>query len=292
MGSLFFSKGVLFEPIQACVDMHRRGYEFAMQVGNTSLAGLHLCLAVHREIISGKNLQLLKAEIEFYLKLAKQHSLTALKVLMQIYYKNVMTLIGEQLIGQVQRIQGAQYEEIDCTQEMMSSLYSGHFDRVNYLSKKWEASSESIKLKVPIRVISVAFYNGLATTKMHRTKGFKSKQPLQNVWKKLLPVLTKAEEFSKWNFKHKASILKAEYLSLTFKRDQAEREYDCAISSARSSKFVHEEGMACELAGMHYKHHGDNFKAMNLFCQAQKCYELWGSQMKVDQMIEHQKDFI
>ncbi|KAL7484905.1 hypothetical protein ACHAW6_010524, partial [Cyclotella cf. meneghiniana] len=89
--------GVLFEPIQACVEMHRRGYEFAMQVGNTSLAGLHLCLAVHREIISGKNLRLLKAEIEFYLKLAKQHSLTALKVLMQIYYKNVMTLMGEQL---------------------------------------------------------------------------------------------------------------------------------------------------------------------------------------------------
>eukprot|EP00804_Cyclotella_cryptica_P019416 CCRYP_006604-RB/>CCRYP_006604-RB protein AED:0.03 eAED:0.03 QI:114/1/1/1/1/1/5/168/1358 len=284
--------GVLFEPIQACVDMHRRGYEFGMQVGNTSLAGLHLCLAVHREIISGKKLQLLKAEIEFYLKLARQHSLTALKVLMQIYYRNVLTLIGEQLTCPVQQIQGTQYEEIDCTQEMMSSFFSGHFDRVNYLSKKWEASSDNTKLKVPIRVISVAFYTGLATTKLHRTKGFKSKQSLQHVWKKLLPVLVKAEEFSKWNFKHKASMLKAEYLSLTFKRDKAELEYECAVSSARLSKFIHEEGMACELAGMHYKHHGDKAKALELFCRAQKCYEAWGSQMKVDQMIVHQKDLL
>ncbi|KAL3799465.1 hypothetical protein HJC23_013920 [Cyclotella cryptica] len=277
--------GVLFEPIQACADMHRRGHELGMKVGNTSLAGLHLCLAVDREIMSGKNLQLLKAEIEFYLNTAKQHSLTAMEVLMQIYYKTVLTLIGEQCIGYVSHYQCAQYEDIECTQEMMSSLFSGHFDRVTYLAKKWEALNNKNKLKGPLGVISVAFYSGLATTSMYRTKGFKFPQPLRHISQRLLPVLTTAEECSQWNFKTKASILRAEYLSLTAKKDKAEHAYGVGISSAQSSRFIHEEGMACELAGMHYKHHGDKSKALDLFRQAQKCYEAWGSRLKVDQMV-------
>lgn len=273
--------------------MHRRGYEFGMQVGNTSLAGFHLCLAVHREIISGTNLLTLKTEIEFYLKLAQQYSLAHFEGFMQMYYKNVLTLIGEKSIDLEQHIQGPQYEEAECIQDMMASLFSGHFGRVNYLAKKWELSSENIKLKVPVRAISVAFYSGLATTILYRTKGFKSKQPLQNaVWKKMLPVLAKAEEFSQWNFKHKVSILKAEYLSVVSKREEAELEYENAISSARSSKFIHEEGMSCELAGIHYKHYGDMTKALDLFRQAQKCYEAWGSQMKVDQMTSYQMGLI
>lgn len=275
---------MLFEPIQACADMHRRGYEFGMQVGNTSLAGLHICLAVHREIISGTNLHLLKVEIEFYLKLAQQHAMTAMKALMQIYYQNVLTLIGEQLIGPVEQIHGTQCEEIEYTQEMMSSLFSGHFDRVNYLSRKWEALCNKNNHKEPIGAISAAFYNGVAMTSMYRVKGFKFPQPLRNISQRLLPVLAKAEECSQWNFKTKASILRAEYFSLMAKKDKAEYEYAIAISSARSSKFIHEEGMACELAGLHYKHNGDKTKALDLFCQAKKCYETWGSQLKIDQM--------
>ena len=68
------------------------------------------------------------------------------------------------------------------------------------------------------------------------------------------------------------------------KKQEADLEYDVAISSSRSSRFVHEEGLSCELAAIHYKHHGDNDKALIFLCRAQKCYEVWGSQMKVEEM--------
>lgn len=68
------------------------------------------------------------------------------------------------------------------------------------------------------------------------------------------------------------------------KKQEADLEYDVAISSSRSSRFVHEEGLSCELAAIHYKHHGDNDKALIFFSRAQKCYEVWGSQMKVEEM--------
>ncbi len=68
------------------------------------------------------------------------------------------------------------------------------------------------------------------------------------------------------------------------KKEEAELEYDVAISSSHSSRFVHEEGLSCELAAIHYKHHRDNDKALLFFSRAQKCYEVWGSQMKVEEM--------
>ena len=65
--------------------------------------------------------------------------------------------------------------------------------------------------------------------------------------------------------------------------------YATAIRSARSSRFIHEQGLACELAGYHYKRNGDLSGARSLFGQAKKCYTDWGSQMKVDS-ITHALD--
>ena len=62
--------------------------------------------------------------------------------------------------------------------------------------------------------------------------------------------------------------------------------YNTAIEAARSSKFVHEEGLACELAGMHYKRIKDVERALSLFQRALECYDEWGSQMKVRMMQE------
>ena len=183
--------------------MHRQGYKLSMQVGHTTLAGLNLCYAIHREIISGTNLQTVMTEIEFYLKLAKQHSLSALGGVLQIYYMNVLALMNKEFACSEPNISGPQYEEIENVQEMMFQLFRGHVDRVIYLTKKWEVLSEKNKVKVPIRAISVTFYHGLATTRIYRTRGFKVKHPLENIQKDSLPVLQKAEEFSPWNFKNK-----------------------------------------------------------------------------------------
>ena len=56
--------------------------------------------------------------------------------------------------------------------------------------------------------------------------------------------------------------------------------YMKAIEESRSSHFVHEEGLACELAGMHYGRRGDITKAKELFQQAENCYETWGSALQ------------
>ena len=62
--------------------------------------------------------------------------------------------------------------------------------------------------------------------------------------------------------------------------------YCTSIEAAHESKFVHEEGLACELAGMHYERVKNIEQALCLFKQAQDCYDYWGSRMKVRMMQE------
>ena len=77
-------------------------------------------------------------------------------------------------------------------------------------------------------------------------------------------------------------MLEAELFSLQNLNSKAQASYTAAINSARSSGFIHEQGLACELAGYHYKKICNLSCAWILFDQAKRCYAEWGSQMKVD----------
>ena len=76
--------------------------------------------------------------------------------------------------------------------------------------------------------------------------------------------------------------MEAQICSCDERNEKAKVSYAAAILSARRSGFVHEQGLACELAGCHYKKMGDYKSACGLFNQAKQCYATWGSQMKVD----------
>ena len=86
---------------------------------------------------------------------------------------------------------------------------------------------------------------------------------------------------SEWNFLNKLELLEAEEYSFDEKNDCALVSYDASIASARNSTFIHEQGLACEKAGLHCKRVKDKERALKYFQQAQKCYEEWGSGMKV-----------
>ena len=76
--------------------------------------------------------------------------------------------------------------------------------------------------------------------------------------------------------------MEAELKSHEGKHDEAMTFYVASIKSAKASGFIHEQGLACELAGKHCIKVGDNSGAQNFFNQAKVCYTEWGSQMRVD----------
>ena len=78
--------------------------------------------------------------------------------------------------------------------------------------------------------------------------------------------------------------MEAERLSHQGKHNEAKASYIASISSALASGFIHEQGLACELAGNHCKKMDDISSARNFYVQAQVCYKEWGSQMRVDRI--------
>ena len=126
------------------------------------------------------------------------------------------------------------------------------------------------------------FYYGLNAFSLSRKGQLIKAAKLKQVAKDALTLLSEAEELSAWNYRNKVLLLQGEMHSHEGKIDEAEAAYGAAITSARASKFIHEEGLACECAAFHCKRNGKLDHAVNFFHQAKLCYNEWGSSMKVD----------
>ena len=101
-----------------------------------------------------------------------------------------------------------------------------------------------------------------------------------------LAAMKEKGEKSSWNYQCKIHLLEAEVYSATDKKDKAKVSYNAAIAAARSSKFIHEQGLACELAALHYLKCKAYADAVNLFKEAKDCYTKWGSEVKVDSITK------
>jgi hypothetical protein len=91
------------------------------------------------------------------------------------------------------------------------------------------------------------------------------------------------------NYKNKLELLEAELHGLSARHREAVALYDAAIASAKTAKFINEQGLACEKAGFYYKGKLDARNAFVYFQQAHACYEEWGSRVKVE-VIQRELD--
>jgi hypothetical protein len=271
--------------------MHRKAYNIGLQVGNVSIAALHKQFLVARELHAGTNLVELKEELDLDIKMSEHHdSFTVLGMKLNIYYKAVLTLIGEEASSMNNNLDGDSVydqEPAFILTTMMTLTYLGYYERAKHLAKWWEllSGANQSKTMINFRDLYVCWFYGLASIGLQRKRNLKAKRTweITNSW---LEGLQKAAECSKWNFENKASLLLAEKLSLHSRNAEAETQYEIAINAARSSYFIHEEGLACELAAEHYRRLGNDEKALALLSRAENCYEVWGSVVKTHQVRE------
>ena len=266
--------------------MHKKAYDIGQQLGNTSFASTHQQFLIVRQLHAGTNLLDLKEELEFNIKTIEQYcSFPVVGMKLRYYYEAVLTLIGEESSSlSIKQDEGSHHgQELAFVEsKMMWLVYLGYYDRARHMALRWKLLSGDNQAKqVKFREIYVNFYYGLSDIALRRQKNVKRKKVPEKEW---LNVVINAAECSEWNFQNKASLLLAEKLSSSSKHEKAEVHYMKAIEESRSSHFVHEEGLACELAGMHYGRRGDITKAKELFQQAENCYETWGSAAKSRQV--------
>lgn len=90
------------------------------------------------------------------------------------------------------------------------------------------------------------------------------------------------KENGEWNYMNKFHLLQAEMHAAKGHNDRAKVSFNSAISAARSSRFVHEQGLACERFALFSIKNGNKEDAANLLEQARECYTKWGSGYKVE----------
>lgn len=144
-----------------------------------------------------------------------------------------------------------------------------------------------------LNVFSFPQYSALNSFRGVKNKNGSGSQFLKakETFKKTIALLKPAAEVCPWNFRGKVYLLEAEMFSFEKRNDEARASYAAAITSSGASRFVHEQGLANELAGLHYKKMGEADTALHLFQRAKECYQKWGSQMKVESITRHMEDF-
>ena len=300
--------GILFEPIQAVIEMHRQAYDVALKTGNSSIAGMHKKFIIAREFLAGVNLVRIKDEIECVSKSQEYHG----GIKLGFQHMVVKSLIdGDKESSGTKSEDGSLYDNNPTVAfyQMIISVYCGYFERVKHLAKRWEKIrvTNSFKTILSFRLVYVNFYWGLASLVVARRKATK----LSDI-DRFISIVENAAGFCMWNFRNKVALLKALRHSLCSQNTEAEGKlpftlvlldmwilsYYClhircflhsteatfqsAVELSQTSKFVHEEGLCHELAGVHYEELGEFQQALNSYRQAEKCYSTWGSQIKVN----------
>lgn len=90
--------------------------------------------------------------------------------------------------------------------------------------------------------------------------------------------------FSEKNHRHRVALVEAELARVEGRDGEAVARYDEAVAAARSNGFVHEEGIANELAGRYYLARGGATAARAYLREALDAYAEWGASAKVAQL--------
>jgi len=273
------------EQLQTCADMLRQGFDAGMSAGDSATAFLNSVQHIKTSLIAGERLLTLLEKVDYYLKLTDQHKNELMKSYLLIFRDTLSTLIDKGESTSSNANPGTRGNDVRTGAHTSGSMYFhralrafwlGHSERCqHYLVKVLQQSSFTAKLG---NIVAI-FIQGLNSFQLLRRQ---NTAKLRAMSRNAIKVLKAAKSHSGWNFCNKVHLLEAESFSCHGHEEEAKASYAAAIISARCSRFVHEQALACELAGFHFKRIGDHRSAWGYFSQAKECYSNWGSQMKVD----------
>ena len=96
--TFLFLSGIMFDPMQSVIEMHRKAGEIGCQIGNLSIAALHKIFKIAREFYAGTNLLKMKTDIERDLKAEEYHeSFPLLSRKLNTFHQAVMILSCDSL---------------------------------------------------------------------------------------------------------------------------------------------------------------------------------------------------
>lgn len=283
-----------FEPLQTCADMCKRACNLSMSSGDANLINTYFMGAFSLLFFSGEKLDTLERNIEHRLQSMKRFPLPPQsKLFLLVYRSTVLMLMGDNkpqealtdgtiegnvLFEEVAAMGVKFLSEILYLTKAISSYWQGHFTRARYYAEKTLSSMDKDKSMGKYQRNFILFYHGLIVVGLWRST------PQKKLVEQSARTINKMKHLAnrcQWNFQNKLFLLQAEHFSIVGEIEKAKAKYRDAVKASKDSKFGHEQGLSCELAGNFHKNNGNTTYALDLYSQAKVCYEKWGAHMKV-----------
>jgi len=258
--------------------------------------------------MAGNNIRVLKEEVE---ALARQHGIhldgddtsfdtpEMLKLYMLSIY-NILRDLQEDIIhsdrGRIAKNYGMlkisiEKEQFACFHSVLTVQTTMEFmlrnmDRALICTNMYYDNLEARALQ--FNYISNVFYDGLINFY------FMGQTGISSYLERGEHAISKMSEWvrhSDWNFRNKLLLMQAEFYRITKDVKKAAVCYEASIVAARDHKFIHEEAMANELAGIFYLELGLRRKSYPYFKQSIVCYQKWGAPAitrRIEAMIENE----
>eukprot|EP00985_Skeletonema_marinoi_P033270 scaffold40893_cov161-Skeletonema_marinoi.AAC.1 len=284
------------EPLPSINDVMIRGHEYSLKTGNISSASMSLAGSMVCEYWSGKQLSVVKSTMDDTLRRMSAQCVVPLLMQFLPFYRSALAMIGK--VDDVPMVFGSRAdveteEERKMTETNLHLLKSTHFNKmyVGFMFRRYDevkqlADAHDAIAALPFSAILIShcfhmFYWGLISFWVARKTG-------DVIWydrgKEAVQKMRSYANFSSWNFLNKSLLLQAEQYFYLKEFESAKRCYDDAISFAKDYRFVHEEALACELAGYFLVERGERTSSLPYFLRAQRKYREWGASAKEESL--------
>jgi PAS domain S-box-containing protein len=168
--------------------------------------------------------------------------------------------------------------------KLQARFISGDFDAA--ISAAQKAKPLLWSAEFLIESVSYHFYSALTIAATHETTGSGMQSGGLEVLKQSLELLGEWSRSCPETFLNKYTLVSAEVARIEHRDLEAMRLYEEAIRMARENGFVHDEGIANELAAQFCFQRGLERFAYSYLYNARNCYLRWGALGKVKQLDE------
>uniref|UniRef100_A0A7S4N4G3 Orc1-like AAA ATPase domain-containing protein n=1 Tax=Odontella aurita TaxID=265563 RepID=A0A7S4N4G3_9STRA len=279
------------DPLQSSLPCLKQAVEVGLSKGDTEYAMINAQYYQGTSLASGKPLGALFSEMNGYANQMLELNQHLIYTLNRPLRQFALNLLGKsadpvKLVGEVMD-EGAM---LDLAEEKGSATLSS----VVYLYRMWleflfgqyEHAAETAEKNKDVEknnmgrfgnVCNHFFYYGLTAIVLARKQGRSAWEGAINT---TMGKMSKWAKSAPWNCDHKLELMIAEYSYLENNLMAAAKAYDSAIASANKHRFVHEEALALERAGIFYLETGNHSTASGYFARAHACYLQWEAHSK------------
>ena len=280
------------QPLQSIAEAHCLGRRIGQQTGDVLHTTLNWQQSITTSYIAGDCLDKVKANsADFIQTMQSQKIRTAVGNSIFLFHQTSVLKGGlHDVLDEGEGNNIPTEQEALCQYSNPSVLAANNvhqlvraylFRQLDHLSLDTIGISDDIErnkyLLRPL-VIYGLFFEGLVSFFLARqTNGSEQRARWIGKGENVLTKMKYWSEHSSWNWESKMVLLEAEKMYTVGNFEQASLFYEKAMHSAHEHKFINDEAIASELAGVFFCKRELHAKAQSILLHAVQCYKTWGA---------------